>query len=158
MNFTRLKNNRANFFAVVLLASGIINGQCPVTPYTTPYYSPVINSTLPLTPDNIRQNIANAITEPYPRVIAGTPLAYSYTGADANNQNGTFTFSYSKMSVTGCGSISSKLNTEVSIPSRSYPNGYSVAVTGADIVSNKDGLLILARHKDAAVVEVVVTP
>lgn len=131
---------------------------CPVASYMTNSFEVVLDGTLPLTPDNIRQNIVNAITRPYPRVIAGTPLSYGYSGANANNQNGTFTFTYSKQNITGCGSVSPQLLTEIFIPKRNYPNGYEVKVVGAHIVSNKNNILLLRRQCDAPKVTVVITP
>ena len=113
----------------------------------------LLNPDLPPSGTNINQDILNTIVEPYPRVIAGTPLSYSY-----NPASNVFNFAYSSLRADGNGMMSHKQLTEVFIPSSKYPSGYIVTVTGAKVVSKSNAsLLLLKRNEDANIVSVVVT-
>ena len=124
------------------------------TPYTTPNDSILVDGTLPPTGANVRLNNLNPIVEPFPRVIAGTPISYSY----APNTN-IFSFTYSAKRADGCGCASANLETEIFVPQRNYPNGYTVQVTGGVVTSKANsGLLLIKRNKEAKQVAVVVSP
>ena len=108
----------------------------------------LLDPALPPTGSNIDQVKLAALVEPYPQVIAGTPISYSY-----DPSSNIFNFTYSALSTDRCSNSSPKLLTEVYIPKSKYPNGYNVQVTGAEILSKKNAqLLVLKRKKCANIV------
>jgi hypothetical protein len=99
--------------------------------------------------------------EPYPRRVAGTPVAWGYA-----RDTGTFTLRYSSARATApvdgaaagstfpTGSLS-----EVATPRLAYPAGYAARAGGAAVVSARNaGTLLLAACPGAGGVTVTVTP
>ena len=98
------------------------------------------------------------LERPYPEVVAGTPLSWSY---DATKRIFKLTFS-----TTGpAGDLSSPYSL-VYVPSLHYPHGYRVEVTGAQVVGSDGrpeaaghtGDLALQNDEGATQVSVVIRP
>ncbi len=90
--------------------------------------------------------IAKAILRPFARAVAGSSVKQAYVSA-----SGTFSLSY----------MASGGVTEVSLPSRAYPSGYDLTLTGACAdASSKPGLLLLQADADggASSVSLRITP
>jgi endoglycosylceramidase len=100
----------------------------------------------PLAPGNLNLPVLNALVRPYPKLIAGIPLSWSFDQA-----NGSFTFAYSARPLGA--------DTEVELPALRYPTGYSVSVSGARVVSAPDAnLLRLDNEAGATTVRLTVVP
>jgi endoglycosylceramidase len=113
----------------------------------------VLNPAKPATGTNVEWNTVRALTEPYPQVISGTPLAYGY-----NHATQTFTFSYTTAGAAG-GRFPAGAITQVATPSLDYPHGYLVKVLGAKVVSRKNAAVLqLASRHGAKTIRVTVTP
>lgn len=114
----------------------------------------IYGTNVPATGKNVNTAVLNAITEPYPRVIAGTPISYGY---DPLTQ--LFTFEYSTRRVIECGKYPDGSLTEIAVPARNYPNGYHVRVKGGRVVSKKNSSVLLIRSENNAdEIKVVITP
>lgn len=103
---------------------------------------------LPPTPDNIKQPAMDVLARPYPQLVSGTPKAWNW-------QPSTFTLSYSTTGPAGApfpaGSV-----TEVFVPKRHFPNGYSVSAQGARVAST-DGASLLKLESCPGATEVSIT-
>lgn len=107
--------------------------------------------TLPAATWNVNTAALQALAEPYPQTISGTPDSFSFT-------NGTFQFSYSTEEADGLGSFPAGSQTTNSVPSVEFPNGYDMSVTGGQVVSAPDALeLVIASDSGASTVSVTVT-
>lgn len=116
--------------------------------------SVLINTDLPAVPSNIRSDIVETFIEPYPQVIAGTPISFAYDPATK-----LFEFVYSTQRVIGCSRFKECRLTEIAVPPFNYPNGYKVHVTGGKVVSKKNAAkLLIKADKCAHTVTVVVEP
>jgi len=112
----------------------------------------VLNPAKPATGANVEWNTVRALTEPYPQVISGVPLAYGY-----NHATQTFTFSYTTTKAAG-GRFGAGAITQVAAPSLDYPRGYLVHVTGARVVSRQNtAILRLAADRGVRTISVTVT-
>jgi endoglycosylceramidase len=102
---------------------------------------------------NVKWDKLDALARPYPRAVAGTPLAFGFDRASRK-----FQLSYLTDPVPGV-SLPAAAETEVFVGGRHYPRGYRVAVTGAEQVS-EDGaaLLRLRASGESPEVTVLVTP
>jgi endoglycosylceramidase len=109
------------------------------------------NPELPPTGDNVNTAALQALAEPYPQEVSGTPDSFSFT-------NGTFQFSYSTQEADGLGSFPAGSQTTISVPTVEFPNGYDVSVTGGQVVSGPDAPeLVIASDNGANTVTVTVT-
>lgn len=107
----------------------------------------------PTAPGNLNVPVLTALVRPYPRLVAGTPRAWSF-----NPSSDTFTLSYSTAPVAG-GSFPAGADTEVELPALRYPTGYAVSTTGASVRSAPDANMLALRNlPGAAAVSVTVTP
>lgn len=105
----------------------------------------------PTAPGNLNLAVLNALVRPYPKLIAGTPEAWSYDPATDG-----FTLSYSTRPV-GAG-LRHRADTEIELPALRYATGYVVKVAGARVLSAPDAnLLRLGNRPGAATVELTVT-
>ena len=84
-----------------------------------------------------------ALLRPYPKAIAGSMVAFSF---DAGSR--AMTLQYAPTA----GGVS-----EVAMPARAYPQGYSVQVTGGCADASHPGRLLVEADPGAATVEVSVT-
>jgi endoglycosylceramidase len=112
----------------------------------------VLNPAQPPTGANVLTDKLKALATPYPRVVAGTPASWSFTG-------GVFRLTYSTTHPNGFGHFPAGAVTEISTPTIEFPTGYTVAVTGATVTSAPDApLLTLAALPGAPAVQVTVQP
>jgi endoglycosylceramidase len=102
---------------------------------------------------NVRLDQLDAITRPYPRLIAGTPRAWGY-----DPSTDLFTLRFATTRFAG-GGFPLGTTTQVVLPSLHYPDGYAVTAAGAAILSPpRAPLLVLAACPDTPEVEVTVAP
>ena len=81
--------------------------------------------------DNLKTTTLDVLSRPYPRLISGTPDSWSF---DPDTHQ--FTFGYDpRQRVDGSAPFGYGSRSEVVIPERQYPNGYSADVRGGAIVS-----------------------
>ena len=78
---------------------------------------------------NARQDMLDALVVPYPEAVAGTPESYSL-----DRSTWTMMLTYSRTPVEP-GLSCPTAPTEIYVPHRDYPHGYSVEVSGAKVVS-----------------------
>jgi endoglycosylceramidase len=93
--------------------------------------------------DGTENPSAAAIIRPFPRAIAGSAVTFSYAAA-----SGGATLAY-----TPRPGIS-----EISVPARLYPKGYTVAVKGGCADATHAGALLVQADSGATAVQVTVTP
>ncbi|MFA5890537.1 MAG: cellulase family glycosylhydrolase [Actinomycetota bacterium] len=105
----------------------------------------------PPTEDNLVQNRVNAIVRAYPRAVAGTPLSYAWEGEAKK-----FTLEYTPARADGTGTFEKGSITEVFVPERQFPTGYTVDVDGAT-VDSEPGAPILRLKLDEGATRVFVT-
>ena len=128
-------------------------GQGDITTTASPPSSEslVYNPELPPTGSNVNTANLDTLAEPYPQVISGTPTSWSF-------ENGTFDFSYSTEEADGMGSFAAGSHTTISVPAVEFPDGYTVSVTGGEVVSAPNAPeLVIASDSGASTVSVVVT-
>ena len=129
-------------------------GQNDITTSASPnsLESLVYDPSMAPTGDNVNTANLETLAEPYPQTISGTPDSFSFT-------NGTFQFSYSTQEADGLGSFPAGSHTTISVPSVEFPNGYTVSVTGGEVVSSTNAAeLIIASNSGASTVSVTVSP
>jgi endoglycosylceramidase len=107
----------------------------------------------PSAPGNLNLPVLEALVEPYPQLISGSPTSWSF---DPNSKE--FTFKYSTRGVDGQ-QFPSGSETEVFVPQLQYPHGYQVTIAGARIASQPTaGHLVLCSRPRAPAVTVTVKP
>ena len=107
----------------------------------------------PNAPGNLNPAVLQALVEPYPQLISGTPTSWWF---DPTSK--VFTFRYSTRAVAGQ-QFPGGSETEVFIPQLQYPHGYRVTVNGARIASGPTaGHLLLCSNPSASNVTVTVNP
>ncbi len=90
----------------------------------------------PTAPENLRLSELEALVRPYPKAIAGTPLAWSY-----DPTSDAFALAYSTHPVGG-GTFPPGTDTEIELPALHYPTGYNLQVRGARVLSAPDANLL----------------
>jgi endoglycosylceramidase len=129
-------------------------GQNDITTSASPssLESLVYDPSMAPTGDNVNTANLDTLAEPYPQEISGTPSSFSF-------DNGIFHFSYSTAEADGLGSFPSGSETTISVPSVEFPNGYTVSVTGGEVVSAPNAAeLVIASNSGASTVSVTVSP
>jgi endoglycosylceramidase len=107
----------------------------------------------PPTGDNLKNAKLDVLVRPYPQLIAGTPQSWQF---DPDTK--LFTLAYSTERAGG-GQFAGNPLTEIYVPKRQYPQGYSVQARGAGVASAAgDQILALRACPGAAGVTVRVTP
>jgi endoglycosylceramidase len=107
----------------------------------------------PEAPGNLNLPVLQALVEPYPQLVSGTPRSWSF---DPNSHE--FTFQYSTRGLDGH-QFPAGSKTEVFVPQLQYPHGYHATVTGARIASQPAaGHLVLCSRPSASAVTVTVNP
>jgi endoglycosylceramidase len=107
----------------------------------------------PMAPDNLNMPVLQALVRPYPQLISGTPISWSF-----DPQSKAFSLNYSTKRVAG-GVFAAGSPTAVFVPRLQYPEGYTVTVSGADIASDPtSGRLVLCSRADASAVSVTLKP
>jgi endoglycosylceramidase len=103
--------------------------------------------------DNPNQSVLDGLVRPYPQLIAGTPLRWSYAAATH-----TFTAAYSTEHASGAGHFGARAVSRFEVPAVAYPHGYDVKVTGGTVISPANAqVLRIAAARGAASVTVTVT-
>jgi endoglycosylceramidase len=100
---------------------------------------------------NLNPVVLEALVEPYPQVVSGTPLAWGFT-----RETHTFTLRYGTLAAAGTGPFRAGSPTLIATPKLSYPSGYSVQVSGGRAVS-KPGASVLRVASCPGASEVTVT-
>jgi endoglycosylceramidase len=112
----------------------------------------VFDPSQPPAGSNVNTAKLAVLAAPYPQVIAGTPIAWSF-------QSGTFRLSYLTRRADGQGSFSPGAQTLVSVPAVEYPGGYHVTVRGGQAVSPPNApILTVVADAGAPTVDVLVAP
>jgi len=107
----------------------------------------------PLTPDAVNQTTLDALARPYPVATAGVPTRIAFDPATR-----VFELDYATTPAAG-GSFRRRADTLVSVPTRQYPDGYTVTVTGARVRSKAcSTALRLRTTRRGAPVSVRITP
>jgi endoglycosylceramidase len=113
----------------------------------------VLDPSKPKTAANLRPSVVDSIVEPYPQVIAGTPVSWGF-----DRSTGRFRFRYRTARASGRGSFRPGAVTEISAPALVSPHGYAVHATGAAIVSKAGArVLRIASCRRAKRITVTVT-
>jgi endoglycosylceramidase len=112
----------------------------------------VLDPSRPPTGANVLTDKLKVLAEPYPQVVAGTPVSWSWA-------NGVFRLRYSTHRAgTLLTSFGGGARTEIAVPAVQFPNGYVVTVIGAHVVSAPNAqVLVLAQNAGATTVQVSVT-
>lgn len=128
------------------------SGQGDITTTGNPDTESLVdNPALPPTGANVNTGNLMTLAEPYPQAISGTPNSFSFN-------NGTFEFIYSTEKADGSGSFPAGAQTDISVPTVEFPNGYQVSVTGGQVVSAPNApVLVIASNNGASNVDVVVS-
>lgn len=112
------------------------------------------NLTLPPSHGNAKEAKLDALVRPYPRAVAGTPVEWSYDEASR-----TFELVYLTAPARGLPLLARDAETEVFVPRRHYPRGYSIEVSGAKVVSRPGAPLVhLVNRGRAGRVSLRITP
>ena len=127
-------------------------GKGDITTHVNPNWEALVyDPALPPTGDNVNTGNLGVLASPYPQTVSGIPQGWTVS-------NGTLNFSYSTQKADGSGAFAAGSLTTISVPAVAYPNGYSVNVTGGQVVSAPNApRLVIAADSGAATVSVVVT-
>jgi endoglycosylceramidase len=90
----------------------------------------VIDAAEPPSGSNLNEEKLRVTSRPYPQAVSGTPQGY---GFDSDTK--LFHLEYSTAHADGSGDFPVGSQTEVFVPPIQYPDGYSVDVQGAEVVS-----------------------
>jgi endoglycosylceramidase len=101
--------------------------------------------------DNVNRGKLKATSRPYPKAVAGTPLAYDFNPATRE-----FTMSYSTESPSGK-RLPRKVRTVIFVPPVHYRKGYDVTAEGARVDARKRSIH-LKRSRSASEVTIELTP
>jgi endoglycosylceramidase len=104
-------------------------------------------------PGSVKRDKLRVLARPFASFVAGTPLESNFSESTL-----TLTFTYSPEAVSGKGAFPAGSITELNIPAVQYPNGYSVQVEGAHVVSGQGADVLRLRSCGTGDVEVTVTP
>jgi endoglycosylceramidase len=108
----------------------------------------------PKTGANLVTTTLEALVEPYPHVIAGTPASWGY-----NRKNKTFKLTYTTRRATGRGAFAAGALSAIETPLFDYPGGYGARVSGGAIVSKRGASpLVIASCSGARTISVTVAP
>jgi endoglycosylceramidase len=125
----------------------------PIDPADTPLQGIIINQNEPGSESNADQLKLDALVVPYPQAIAGTPESYAF-----DRSTNTMTMTYSPHAVPGAHLAAGAL-TQIFVPRRKYPTGYTVQVSGARVVSSPTAPWVeLAASPGAQLVQVKIIP
>jgi endoglycosylceramidase len=107
----------------------------------------------PGTGTNVNQVKLKVLAEPYPRIVAGTPLSYTF-----DQSTKTFDLTYGTVGPDGH-HFSTGACTAIEIPPVQYPTGYEVSVVGGRVLSTSGaGVLEVGSTGSSGTVAVTVTP
>jgi endoglycosylceramidase len=107
----------------------------------------------PGTGNNVNRVKLKVLAEPYPRMVSGTPVSYTFDVATE-----TFHLTYSTVAPDGH-HFSTGACSAIEIPSVQYPTGYQVTVNGGKVLSKPGaGVLEVGSTSGSAAVAVTITP
>ena len=145
---------RADRFMVPWLEWAYCGCQDPTTTGPGTKQAIVIDPSQPPAGSNLEQATLQALVEPYPQVVAGTPRAWSFDPATR-----TFTLSYSAARADGDGGFPPGSVSEIATPALVYGGHYAARADGGAILSAVGAsLLRVASCPRAASVTVTVSP
>ena len=105
------------------------------------------------TGENVNEAKLKVLAEPYPTVVAGTPLSYSFASG-----TGTLQVLYATKAPDGS-QFGLGACTAIEVPAVQYPHGYQVAVVGGRVLSSPTaGVLEVASTVTSGTISVTVTP
>ncbi len=104
----------------------------------------IANLSSPPSGSNLNSAVADALIQPHPLAVAGTPQSLDYEAATH-----TMTFNWTSKRVGG-GKYSKGSVTSVQVPRLDYPNGYSVHVTGVTVTSKPCSPILTLRQEGSA--------
>jgi endoglycosylceramidase len=111
----------------------------------------VLDPSQPPTGANVVTAKLKVLAEPYPQIVAGTPVSWSF-------KSGVFQLTYRTARVGTLTSFGAGAVTQVALPAVQYPAGYQVTVSGANVTSAPDATtLLLAARAGATQVTVTVS-
>jgi endoglycosylceramidase len=114
----------------------------------------VKNTALPPTGSNLVTTTLDALVEPYPQLIAGTPVSWGY-----DRSTRTFSLRFTTARAGGGRAFGRGAVSVVAAPALDYPRGYAAVARGAAIVSQRGArLLVLAACRGATAISVTVAP
>lgn len=99
----------------------------------------VIDPARPLDGDNVNNSLLNALARPYPWLTSGVPKGWTF-----DDKTRHFDYTYNTMRADGTGSWPGGAATEISVPRRAYPNGYTVSVTGGHALNTSGPVIRIA--------------
>jgi len=103
---------------------------------------------------NLNATTVEALVEPYPQVISGTPLSFGF-----DRESDTFTLSYAVQSAQTAHPFRAGSVTQIAAPRLSWPTGYAVQVSGGRTVSKPGAsLLRVASCPGASEVSITAAP
>jgi endoglycosylceramidase len=112
----------------------------------------VRNPALPPSGSNLVEPTLHALVEPYPQVVAGTPLSWGFTAASK-----LFTVRFTTSRANGHGSFPAGAITQIAVPALVYGGRYSVQANGGRVVSKRGAsVLTIASCKRAKTISVTV--
>jgi endoglycosylceramidase len=91
----------------------------------------VLDPAKPPSGSNLKTSTLDAVTRPYPQIVAGTPESWSF---DPSSRAFALAFSTSRAGGGG-GSFGPNAVSEIAVPRRQYTNGYAADVRGGSIRS-----------------------
>lgn len=113
----------------------------------------LIDPSLPASDTNVKSARFDSMVVPYPQLIAGTPKSWSF-----DRSSKVVRFVYSTKPV-GKRRPCFGADTEIFVPARHYPQGYSAEVTGGKIVSSPTSAwLVVQQDRYAREVSVIIHP
>ena len=112
----------------------------------------IYDPTLPPSGDNLAQGKLDVLVRPHPLAVSGTPTGWSFDPS-------TRAFSLSYLTARPKATANPALLTEVFVPPRQYPNGYTVKITGGTQASAADASVLRVRAMmGVRAVKVSITP
>lgn len=107
-------------------------------------FEALVDPSLPDRGNGDRVMVLRAYARPYPQATAGTPEALSVDAAD-----GTMIYRYATRLPSG-GAAGDALETRIAVPRINYPQGYTVEVSGAHLLSAANAPVLRLRNLPAA--------
>jgi endoglycosylceramidase len=115
----------------------------------------VLNPAKPPSGSNLKTSTLDVVTRPYPQLVAGDPQSWAF---DPSSRQFSLAFD-PRQRVDGTAPFGVGAQTEISIPRRQYPNGYSADVRGGALLSPPGArVLRVAACRRVELVAITVLP
>ena len=98
---------------------------------------------------NVKTDKLRVLAIPHPTAVSGTPVSYVF-----NRATGRFALTYSTLKAAGGGRFPAGSQTTIAVPAIQYPDGYSVDVTGATVVSAPNASELVVEQTGAGLVPI----